>query len=516
MTAFLRRESDAAPLGEAHEQNPVATRLSAGQDQEVELKLDLNPADIERLAGSALFAAAAEQDQESIYYDTSTDTLRQAGLSLRVRRTGERYVQTVKAAGAAAAGLFARSEWERDVPDAQPVLDETGRPLNVLLASSGPLEAAFRVDVARRTALIDRHGGRIEIVFDRGRISSSGQEEPVCEVELELKGGDSAALFATAREIDAIVPLRLGVLTKSERGYRLRQVDPDKAVKAEPVELDRAMSCATGFQTIAYACLRQFRLNEAILARTGAADSLHQLRVSLRRLRSAMSIFKPMLADDRFETISADLRWISSALGDARNIDVLLDRITSRRTAKPLRKARERAYVAAREALDSPRLRAAMIDLAEWIATGQWLVAPADPALRDRPLSAFAIEVLDRYRRRVKRRGDGLARLGDDERHEVRIQAKKLRYSGEFFSSLFPSEARTRRRKVFLGALEDLQNELGKLNDLAITPPLLEQLGLAGTPVAEALAADGDSRGKLLDRAERAHDRLIATKQFWR
>ncbi len=195
---------------------------------------------------------------------------------------------------------------------------------------------------------------------------------------------------------------------------------------------------------------------------------------------------------------------------------MLLDRIADRRKAKPLRKAREQAYVAAREALGSPRLRVAMIDLAEWIATGDWLAEPGKAELRDRPLTEFAAELLARYRRRVKRSGHGLARLDDEDRHEVRIQAKKLRYSAEFFALLFAGESRTRRRKVFLGALEDLQNELGKLNDLAITPPLLEQLGLAGTPLAEALAADGEARGKLLDRAERAHDRLIATKQFWR
>jgi triphosphatase len=494
---------------------PAVAPLAASQDQELELKLDLAPDDIDRLARSALFADSVEQEQESTYFDTDGGALRQAGVSLRVRRSGERFVQTVKAAGPAAAGVFVRGEWERDVPDNRPVLDEAGRPLDALLAVADPLEPAFRVDVARRTAFVDRHGGSIEIVLDLGRIRSSGQEEPVCEVELELKAGDTASLFATAREIDAIVPLRLGVLTKSERGYRLRNVDPDKAVKSEPVALHREMSSATGFQTIAYACLRQFRLNEAVLARTGGADALHQLRVSLRRLRSAMSIFKPMLNDDRFEAVRGELRWISNSLGEARNIDVLIDRLRDKRAAKPLRRARERAYAAARQALDSPRLRAAMIDLAEWIATGDWLAAPAASEARDRPLSDFAVEALDRYRRRLKKRGRGLSSLDDEMRHEVRIQAKKLRYSAEFFAPLFPGEGKTHRRKVFLGALEDLQNDLGKLNDLAVTPGLLDQLGLSESPLATKLTGERGASGKWLDRAERAHGQLIATKQFW-
>jgi triphosphatase len=493
---------------------PIAG-LAVAQDHELELKLDLSPSDADRLGASEFFLGCEEQAQESTYYDTVTDMLRRSGLSLRVRQTGQRYVQTIKVAGVAAAGLFARSEWERKVAGDQPIVDETVPPLAALLASSDRLEPCFRVEVARRTALVDRHGGSVELVLDRGLILASGQSEPVCEIELELKAGDPAALFATAREIDALMPLRLGVLTKSERGYRLREVDRDKAVKAEPIALDKAMSAAAGFQAIVYACLRQFRLNEAILVRTGAADALHQIRVSLRRLRSALSIFKPMLADDDFERIRDELRWITSALGDARNIDVLIDRISEDSLARPLREAREAAYAATREALASARLRALMIDLAEWIATGEWFRAPTDPALRDRPICDFARETLTCYRRRVKRSGHGLAELDDDERHAVRIRAKKLRYSAEFFATLFNGERRNRRRKAFLDALEELQNALGELNDLAVAPALLERLGLAGTAVAAALTAEPDSRDEMVHRSAKAYGALIAAKPFW-
>jgi inorganic triphosphatase YgiF len=396
------------------------------------------------------------------------------------------------------------------------MLDEAGPALGVLADSSDRLEPSFRVDVTRRTVQIERHGGSVEIVLDRGRVLAGGQSEPVCELELELKSGDPAALFALAREIDAIVPLRLGVLSKSERGYRLREVDPDRAVKSEPIALDKAMTAAAGFQAIAYACLRQFRLNEAILGRTGAADALHQLRVALRRLRSALSIFKPILADARFHVIRAELRGITAALGEARNIDVLLDRIADEGAALPLREARERAYADARRALESPRLRTLMIDLAEWIATGEWLASPAEPALRDRPLADFARDALDRYRRRVKRSGHGLVELDDDDRHGVRIQAKKLRYSAEFFAPLFLGDRRTRRRKAFLDALEALQGALGELNDFAIAPGLLERLGLGRAPLARALTPDFGARSKMVEDAGRAYGALVATKPFWR
>ena len=83
------------------------------------------------------------------------------------------------------------------------------------------------------------------------------------------------------------------------------------------------------------------------------------------------------------------------------------------------------------------------------------------------------------------------------------------------FASLFGGERRTRRRKAFLEALEELQNALGELNDLAITPALLERLGLAGTAAAAALTTETDDRDAMVHRAAKAYGALIAAKPFW-
>jgi inorganic triphosphatase YgiF len=505
-----------APIAANWDEGSVRDRVRAGDAREIELKLVLDGADAERLLASPLFARSAEEPLESIYFDTITDSLREEGLSLRVRRTGERFVQTIKAAGGASAGPFDRAEWEREVVASWPVLDDASPRIGPLLAAADRLEPVFGIAMLRRTACVDHHDSSVEISLDRGRVRASGQEREICEVELELKHGEAAALFAMAREIGRVVPVRLGVLTKSEQGYRLREVDPDKPVKAEPIALDATMSCATGFQLIAHACLRQFRLNEAIFLRTEAAGALHQMRVALRRLRSALSIFKAILEDGRFETIRSDLRWITGALAHGRNIDVLLDRIEDDAAAAPLREERGRAYAAARQALESVRQRTQMIDLVEWIATGDWLVAPVDAAACDRPLSDFAADALDRYRRRVRHHGAGLAGLDDEARHRVRIETKKLRYSAEFFAPLYGGHGSRHHCRDFLGALEDLQSELGALNDVAITPALLEQLDLAQTPLAAMLAVDPDGRGAMIERAALAHEKLVAAPRFWR
>jgi triphosphatase len=129
------------------------------------------------------------------------------------------------------------------------------------------------------------------------------------------------------------------------------------------------------------------------------------------------------------------------------------------------------------------------------------------------PARIYAHDVLDRLRRRLKRTGRDLARLDDEQRHEVRIIAKKLRYAAEFFTGLFPGKKAARRRAGFLGDIEALQTALGELNDLASGRMLLASLG-----IADALLRGGKRKEpkKLLADAENAHDAIIDGKRFWR
>lgn len=483
--------------------------------QEIELKLQADAGLLDMLTEAPVLAGAGmiEKKQVSIYYDAPGQVLRGAGLSLRVRQIGDRHVQTVKAEGTATAGLFARPEWERDVPDGHPVIDETAGPLTTLVPEEAlnALAAAFRVDVTRRTVLLRHGGGEIEVVIDRGHVAAAGHTSALAEVELELKAGSAEILFSLARALDAVVPLRLGVITKSERGYRLIKGREDKAVKSEAGILAGEVDAATAFERIAGACLRQFRLNEDILLRTEGAPALHQARVALRRLRSSLSIFKPMLADDRYEPLRGELRWLAGTLGNGRDIDVLLQRSPPDYQER-LGAARIVAYAAIMSALASARARTLMIDLSEWIAIGTWRADPGDAAIAGRPAALFAGETLDRLRRRIKRRGRDLTAMGDEERHEIRILAKKLRYASEFFSGLFTGKKAARRTGPFLAALEKLQDHLGELNDIAHGPSVLDRLGIEAIPDPEAAAV----RQMLLRKAAAAHEALIDVRPFWR
>ena len=346
-------------------------------------------------------------------------------------------------------------------------------------------------------------------------MSVGDRSDPICEIELELKRGYPAALFSLARELDQIAPVRLGVLTKSERGFRIGTYAPDKSIRAEPLALRARMTTTAGFQAIVAACLRHFRLNETVLTRTGDPAALHQARVALRRLRSALSTFKNVVEDDRYEGLRTELRWLAAELGEARNLDVLLERVP-KKEAKPLRVARDHAYDSVRAALASARVRALMIDMSEWTTLGTWITDPAGAGAGHEPLGVFAAGALERHRRRLKRRGRWLDRSSDEERHEARIEAKKLRYASEFFATLFPGKKASRRRQAFSEALESLLHYLGNLNDTATALEVLADLQLAGTSTADALQPDISSRGPLLAQAADAYVTLMDVKRFWR
>ncbi len=483
---------------------------------EIELKLELAPEDAARIAAAPALAGLKADTAElvSVYFDTPDEALRRKGYVLRVRHKGDRRIQTVKAEGAAAAGLFVRPEWECDIEGDTPRLDASSGPLAELFLPEtlAALVPRFETRVTRTLYLLAVEGAEIELAVDIGKVVAGRRRADLCEIELELKSGPPRALFDLARAFDDHVPLRLGVRAKAERGFALAAGGKFKASKAEPLHLDITGDARETFAAIAQSCLRQFRLNEALVMTSGAEAPLHQARVGLRRLRSAFSLCKPLFAgDDRANLLRLELKWLAAELGEVRNLDVLIPRM-----AEPVRgrlvETRAHAMEHVQATLASARTRLLMIDLAEWLMLGTWRVTPADPALAERPAPDFAADILDKQRRRIKKGGRHLAAADDEHRHRVRIEGKKLRYAAEFFGALYPRRKAQRRREAFLSAIEGLQDLLGELNDLVTGPEVLAALGVEETLPVPSKA----ERRRMLESAEDALDTLLDVKRFWR
>ena len=482
---------------------------------EIELKLELTPEAAAFLEASPLLdGSATKADQRSIYFDTPDHKLFRSGLSLRIRRSGRKRVQTVKADDAKAGGLFARSEWEMPVTNDTPVLDAKTPILTILGETASAIAPAFEVKALRRTWIIAEGSASIELVLDRRAALVGERQTKICEVELELKSGTPDALFALARKIDATAPARIGMLSKAERGYRLLG-PPTVVFKSEPVRLQPDMTAQQAFRAIAHACLRHYRLNEALLLERPTAEALHQARVAIRRLRSAFSIFGAMIDDTRGLYFRGEMRWLAATLGEARNLDVLVEKVVPGALLDRLETARHIAYADVEAALASQRVRNLMLDLVEWLALGEWASRPETASLRELSAERFAADALDRFRRRVKKRGRNLEGLADEPRHDLRKDTKKLRYAAEFFASLFAEKRQKRRHAKFLSALEALQDRLGTLNDLVTGPEVLRELGLDEDQEARTLLAKA-KKPKLLREAAEAHEDLIDAKKFWR
>ena len=476
---------------------------------EIELKLDLSHLEMDSLVASDLLGEPAETvEQHSIYFDTDDRRLFNAGFTLRIRRSGAARTQTVKATGPSAS-LFARSEWETAVETDVPALDHTSPLLNQFGDIREDLLPQFEVSIDRRIWNLVENGSKIELAADRGTAAEADRQAPICEIELELKDGDPKDLFALARKIEAIVPFKFGVHSKAERGYRLLAAAQHVHKSAE-IDLEWRSSAVDGFKAIAQACFRQFRLNENVLLHRRSAEALHQARVAMRRLRSAVSLFKPVL-DDEARRLSGEFRWLAGVLGEARNIDVLLPKAKDGDFADRLQQAREAAYDEVENALGSPRARALMLDFHEWLHTGAYLDGPA----KDKTIGEQAVEALDKMRKKLKKHGRDLAHVDDEQRHEARKDAKKLRYAAEFFKTLFADHKEARRHKRFIKAMEELQDQLGALNDLATGPSVLEKHGLQDHPEAASVILHADKRS-LIAAAQAALDDVLDTKRFWR
>lgn len=466
---------------------------------ETELKFELDAADVDKLMAHPLLRKSAGPKRlTSVYFDTDDFALREAGVSLRVRHGDGQRLQTIKASHAG--GVFSRAEWERAIDGNQPdPASFAGTPLEAL--ADGDLRPLFETRVDRTAHLIKGKGWAVEISLDRAEVDTGQSTADFVELELELKEGGVAHLFDLARSFNKAAPLRLAMRSKAGRGYEL--VDgPPKVAKSEPLDLDRRAGSGEAFRAIGRECMRHLTANVPIFIASGAPEAVHQMRVAIRRLRAAMSLFKDMVADDRVEAVKGELKWIAGEFGRTRNLDVFI-----RDVLGPLREhhpnepgmedlgayfgeQRQQAYADASKAVRSPRFNTALIETAAWIETGPW--SDNGDALRraklDLPVATLAADEFTRRRQAIKRKGRKLAQLDVEARHKLRIRIKKVRYATEFFASLYGGQD-GKRRKKFAAALEALQDHLGELNDLAVNHDIEVDLALRPRKKARGHAA---------------------------
>jgi len=478
---------------------------------EIELKLALDPAANDTLRRHPLLAEHADggaRDAQLLarYFDTSDFYLRQHGAGLRVRKVDGEWIQTMKAGGGVQAGLHARNEWEGPVARAWPNLNKLrkiidgdgdgGADWSSLLDAPGlaeRLQAQFAVRVERTTWDLHVDGAAIEMVLDVGAVEHNSASDPINEIELELKSGQPETLYRFALQLLEDLPLRLENSNKAERGYALCSQSGTSVHKADELALDADGTLADAMLAIFHNCLEHIQRNEAGVIHSDNAESVHQMRVGVRRLRSALKLFDASAPCP--PELVQDIEWLGGELGGARDWDVL-STSTLQRASQALAASKQ---VMALQTLMLERVRAqrrlavAAITSARYtrllLSLAAWLIetAAGSDALQQ-PVRGYARATVKRKHQKLLQRGariaDANAELDAGALHRTRIAGKQARYALEFFQSLY----RSKRVRPYLAALSNLQDELGRHNDLVVADRLLEELEQEQPAQAGAIA----------------------------
>ena len=477
---------------------------------EREIKLHVEPDRRGRLLDALGRRRMRRSALSAVYFDTADGLLARHRFALRLRQEDGRWVQTLKGATNRA---NERSEHEVvvETPDqALPPLDidrhrqtGVGRRLRALLKKHGrpPLAESCRTEVTRQSRVLRAHGAVVEWALDEGEVTSGGRSQPISELELELKDGDAAGLYAVAHDWEALHGLWIDPVSKSERGALLKDEAAFRApAKAGPVPWSakqaRAMDGATMLRGMVAACLAQIVPNAGEIARgSRESEHVHQLRVGLRRLRSAAQAMKPFAAGLPAGWEAA-LRPAFDALGEARDRHVLATSLLPRLRAAGAavvdaggpseEEARRLQHLVRGAALQGLLLR--LLAFAE---------APGDAADRAGGEPGAGLERVVSRLRKLAREATRDARrfetLSFERQHQVRKRLKRLRYLAEFAAPVFDRDAVRR----WFDRVAPAQDALGEHIDLV----------LAARRFAPRAAADPDAAfatGWLRAKSERS------------
>jgi len=448
---------------------------------EIELKLALPPGLAARIRRHPLLQAIKplKRTLHSIYFDTPAFDLMQRGIALRLRRVGYHWVQTMKAEARAVGAMSSRPEWEMAVaggasPDFA-VLPQAALDLltGIDLAQIAP---AFITEFQRTTWQVSRDEDQAELALDIGNIKSGEATQAISEIEIELKAGAPDFLFEIAAQLLEQTPLHLEPRSKAERGYGLCGAQSAAPLKAVRPEFSPHQSAGAAWNAVMQASLAQCVANvPGFLERPDEIEYLHQLRISLRRLRVgitlARALGRPAPAWDM------PLRESLRGLNAARDWDVflaetlpktrkLLDRqsLLDSDLQTALAAAAQQARQQAQAQLLAPTFSRLILAIGRDLLT-----IPAAPKMPE--ARQWAAKILEKRWLALRKRCRNFAKLSPEERHMARIAAKKMRYAADAFIPLYG-----KRGARFIDALAALQNSLGSANDAHVGALMMHAL----------------------------------------
>jgi len=251
----------------------------------------------------------------------------------------------------------------------------------------------------------------------------------------------------------------------------------------------------------------------------GDPESLHQMRIALTRLRTALSFFSPMVADSKRKQVRCELKWLNAQLGAVRDLDVAIERLKAIDKQQQPQAASNDPYWDAQltashrqlaRVLHSARYRRLVENTSRWIESGPWSIEMETQAekLRAAAIGVYGSTKLARWQEKLLKQSRGLLGMGPKKRHRLRLTNKKLNYSIGFFEDLL-LDRKFSAQKAALKYLRKAQKSLGQLNDDAQGQALAANLKLhAGSAPIQLI--DRKREKRLVRAAAAAYQKLAA------
>ncbi|UXI00962.1 inorganic triphosphatase [Photobacterium sp. TY1-4] len=451
-------------------------------ETEIELKFFVSPEFSSQLLRKIAEAKILQQSRRqlgNVYFDTPDQILRQHDIGLRVRRYDDVFVQTLKTAGRVVAGLHQRPEYNAEISGPAPDLSlhpADAWPETVDVAAvQQQLTPLFSTDFERQQWLIAMpDGSQIELAFDQGEVSANDQSNPICEVELELKSGQTDALFTLARDLCSDGGMRLGNLSKAARGYRLAAGYLGDAVKPLAfVPVQDSDSIESLFVRTLEHALDHWHYHEQIFAERLELPALQEIYQALCLIRQTLSLFGSMIPRRASALLRQELNWLEGELDwidEYLSIERLLadkgyalKKLNARKAMVKQLKARKDELPedeAVMTLLESSRYCGLLLDLSRWILSRGWQPFLDDKA-RERlagNVKGFADTVLAKSWQELEESFPEVRQLSRADYLDQHPRLQRNLLSGICLAGLYEEERRASFRLPWLDLLQGIED----------------------------------------------------------
>ncbi|ABM02050.1 adenylate cyclase [Psychromonas ingrahamii 37] len=252
----------------------------------------------------------------NVYFDTDKRSLRKMGMGLRIRSFDQKSEQTIKTAGRVIGGLHQRPEYNEPIEGLHPELAKFQRKIWPADCDIKQLEnellPIFSTDFNRQTWVIEMpEETLIEVAYDSGFIETDLGKEEICEVELELLKGDENQLFVLGEKIVELPQVRLGNISKAQRGYMLAEGIDFKAKALAPSPLIKSMSVEQALLINLQHGLQHTQYHEHCYLDSFDDAALYQLLQGIKFLHQNLKLFKNVVPQILNADWVGELHWLA-------------------------------------------------------------------------------------------------------------------------------------------------------------------------------------------------------------